>query len=138
MSFRSNRLCCWKVMNRWRVGKARPRLKSSPAARAKRHKVALNFGRDGSRLGGHASRMHTGGKAKIKISANSKLASDWGAAKPDENVEHYQAKLKELYEKFRPWIDGSEKEIREPELSIQESDYHQLLDIDFRLLGLTA
>ncbi|MGH7818090.1 MAG: 3'-5' exonuclease, partial [Candidatus Binatia bacterium] len=26
-------------------------------ARAKRHKVALNFGRDGSRLGGHASRM---------------------------------------------------------------------------------
>ncbi|MGH7810269.1 MAG: 3'-5' exonuclease, partial [Candidatus Binatia bacterium] len=26
-------------------------------ARAKRHQVALNFGRDGSRLGGHASRM---------------------------------------------------------------------------------
>ncbi|MGH7811233.1 MAG: DNA polymerase domain-containing protein, partial [Candidatus Binatia bacterium] len=50
----------------------------------------------------------TGSKAKVKISENCKLAADWNADKPDENVEHYKAKLKELYEKFRPWIDGSE------------------------------
>ena len=79
--------------------------------------------------GDQVSYYVTGAKAKIKISANAKLASDWDAAKPDENVEHYQAKLKELYEKFRPWIDGSEKGIQEqePELAIQESDEHRLL-----------
>ncbi|MBM4298802.1 MAG: DNA polymerase II, partial [Deltaproteobacteria bacterium] len=47
----------------------------------------------------------TGTKAKVKISENSKLASDWNAEKPDENVEHYKAKLNELYEKFKPWIE---------------------------------
>jgi DNA polymerase elongation subunit (family B) len=47
----------------------------------------------------------TGTKAKVKISENCKLAADWNADKPDENVEHYKAKLKELYEKFKPWID---------------------------------
>jgi DNA polymerase elongation subunit (family B) len=53
----------------------------------------------------------TGSKAKVKISENCKLAADWNADKPDENVEHYKAKLEELYEKFRPWIDGSEQGI---------------------------
>jgi len=52
-----------------------------------------------------------GAKAKIKINENSKLASEWDANKPDENVEHYKAKLKELYEKFKPWIeDGATTE----------------------------
>jgi hypothetical protein len=57
--------------------------------------------------GDQVSYYVTGSKAKVKISENSKLASDWDAEKPDENVEHYKAKLKELYEKFRPWIDGN-------------------------------
>jgi DNA polymerase, archaea type len=48
----------------------------------------------------------TGARAKVKISENCKLATDWVAGNPDENVEHYKAKLKELYEKFKPWIDG--------------------------------
>lgn len=47
----------------------------------------------------------TGAKAKIKISENCKLASDWDPRNPDENVEHYKAKLRELYEKFKPWIE---------------------------------
>jgi DNA polymerase elongation subunit (family B) len=59
--------------------------------------------------GDQVSYYVTGAKAKVKISENSKLASDWNAEKPDENVEHYKAKLRELYEKFRPWIDGSEQ-----------------------------
>jgi len=49
----------------------------------------------------------TGGKAKVKISENCKLSSAWNRQNPDENVEHYKAKLKELYEKFRPWIEGN-------------------------------
>jgi DNA polymerase, archaea type len=47
----------------------------------------------------------TGNKAKVKISDNCKLASQWEAEHPDENTEHYKAKLKELYEKFRPFIE---------------------------------
>jgi DNA polymerase, archaea type len=48
----------------------------------------------------------TGAKNKVKISENCKLASQWDAQHPDENVEHYKAKLKELYEKFKPWFES--------------------------------
>lgn len=57
--------------------------------------------------GDQVSYYVTGTKAKVKISENSKLTSDWNPEKPDENVEHYKAKLKELYEKFKPWIEGN-------------------------------
>ena len=33
----------------------------------------------------------TGSKAKVKISVNCKLASEWDAKNPDENVEHYKS-----------------------------------------------
>jgi DNA polymerase I len=48
----------------------------------------------------------TGTKAKVKINENCKLASEWNPDNPDENVEYYKAKLKELYEKFKPWIEN--------------------------------
>ncbi|MFQ5851066.1 MAG: DNA polymerase domain-containing protein [Candidatus Binatia bacterium] len=48
----------------------------------------------------------TGRGAKVKINENCKLASQWDPKSPDENVEHYKAKLKELYGKFRPFIEG--------------------------------
>jgi len=51
----------------------------------------------------------TGAKAKVKISENCKLASQWDAKHPDENVEHYKAKLAELYEKFRPFIEDDKQ-----------------------------
>ena len=51
----------------------------------------------------------TGTKAKIKVSDNCKLVSQWDSHNPDENVEHYKAKLKDLYEKFRPFIEGENK-----------------------------
>jgi len=47
----------------------------------------------------------TGTKAKVKVSDNCKLASQWDSHNPDENVEHYKAKLKDLYEKFRPFLE---------------------------------
>ena len=62
----------------------------------------------------------TGTKAKVKISGNCKLASEWDAKNPDENVEHYKAKLKELYEKFKPWIEGDGAASQEPELAIDD------------------
>lgn len=41
------------------------------------------------------------------FSESSKLASQWDAERPDENVEHYKGKLKELYEKFHPFIEDN-------------------------------
>jgi DNA polymerase elongation subunit (family B) len=57
-----------------------------------------------------------GTKAKVKINENCKLATHWNPKAPDENVEHYKAKLKELYEKFRPWIDSESAPLDEREL----------------------
>jgi DNA polymerase elongation subunit (family B) len=48
----------------------------------------------------------TGQGAKLKINENCKLASQWDQSHPDENVEHYKGKLKDLYEKFRSFIEG--------------------------------
>ncbi len=47
----------------------------------------------------------TGKGAKVKINENCKLASQWDPKNPDENVEHYKAKLIELYDKFKPFIE---------------------------------
>ena len=58
----------------------------------------------------------TGTKAKVKISGNCKLASEWDPKNSDENVEYYTAKLKELYEKFKPWVGGDVDLSQEPEL----------------------
>ena len=33
------------------------------------------------------------------------MVSEFDPANPDENVEYYQAKLDDLYEKFRPFAD---------------------------------
>lgn len=54
----------------------------------------------------------TGQGTKIKVNENCKLATEWDANQPDENVEHYKAKLAELYEKFRPFIEGQNPEDR--------------------------
>jgi hypothetical protein len=46
--------------------------------------------------GDQISHYVTGVKTKVKISENCKLATDWDKKSADENVEHYNAKLKEL------------------------------------------
>src|SRR5262249_30904389 len=43
----------------------------------------------------------TGRGTKVKVAAAAKLAAEYDAASPDENVEYYQAKLGDLFEKFR-------------------------------------
>ncbi len=47
----------------------------------------------------------TGRGANAKVNAAAKMASEYDPANPDENVEYYQAKLAELYEKFRVFVD---------------------------------
>ncbi len=47
----------------------------------------------------------TGRGARVKVAAAAKLAADHDSANPDENVIYYQAKLADLYEKFRPFVE---------------------------------
>jgi len=47
----------------------------------------------------------TGRGAFAKVNAFAKMASEYDPAHPDENVEYYQVKLAELYEKFRIFVD---------------------------------
>jgi DNA polymerase I len=47
----------------------------------------------------------TGRGARVKVNLAAKMASEYDPANPDENVEYYQAKLADLYEKFRPFAD---------------------------------
>jgi DNA polymerase elongation subunit (family B) len=47
----------------------------------------------------------TGRGAFAKVNAFAKMASEYDPANPDENVEYYQVKLAELYEKFRIFVD---------------------------------
>ena len=42
---------------------------------------------------------------KVKVSAAARLAAEYDPAHPDENVEYYQAKLAELYAKFKPYAE---------------------------------
>jgi DNA polymerase I len=47
----------------------------------------------------------TGQIAKVKVATAAKMATEYDAAHPDENVAYYLAKLDDLYEKFRPFVD---------------------------------
>jgi len=50
---------------------------------------------------------YVAGRGKnVKVHEACKLAAEWVRASPDENVEYYVAKLDDLYEKFRPLIEG--------------------------------
>ncbi len=42
---------------------------------------------------------------RVKVSAAAKMVSEYDPQNPDENVEYYQAKLDELYNKFKPYIE---------------------------------
>ena len=39
------------------------------------------------------------------MSAAARLAAEYDPANPDENIEYYQAKLAELYAKFKPYAE---------------------------------
>jgi hypothetical protein len=41
----------------------------------------------------------------VKVSVAARLAAEYDPANPDENVEYYQAKLAELYAKFKPYAE---------------------------------
>jgi DNA polymerase elongation subunit (family B) len=42
---------------------------------------------------------------KVKVATAAKLVTEYDAGRPDENIEYYQAKLADLFEKFRIFAD---------------------------------
>jgi len=47
----------------------------------------------------------TGRGTRVKVAGAAKMASEYDPDNPDENMEYYQAKLADLYEKFRPFAE---------------------------------
>jgi DNA polymerase I len=47
----------------------------------------------------------TGRSTKVKVAAAAKLVAEYDASRPDENIEYYQAKLTDLFEKFSIFAD---------------------------------
>jgi DNA polymerase I len=55
--------------------------------------------------GDQVSYYVTGESARVKVNEAAKLAAAWDAAAPDENTAYYLAKLRELAEKFLPFVE---------------------------------
>jgi DNA polymerase elongation subunit (family B) len=55
--------------------------------------------------GDQVSYYVTGQGLKVKVNEAARLATQWDPSAPDENVEYYQAKVREFWEKFRPLIE---------------------------------
>jgi DNA polymerase, archaea type len=55
--------------------------------------------------GDQISHYVTGNSARVKVATAARMAAEYDPANPDENLEYYLAKLAELYEKFRPFVE---------------------------------
>jgi DNA polymerase elongation subunit (family B) len=71
------------------------------------YELALKSGRE-YQPGDQLSYYVTGTKKNIKVYESCKLASQWDSTQPDENVTYYQAKLKELFEKFEGYLPAEQ------------------------------
>jgi DNA polymerase elongation subunit (family B) len=84
-----------------------------PASAA--YALALASGR-AVQPGDQVSYYVAGRTAGVAVNEYARLASEWDAARPDENVEYYQAKVREIWERFRTFteFDGLRPFVDEP------------------------
>ncbi len=84
-----------------------------PASAA--YELALASGR-AVQPGDQVSYYVVGRTAGVAVNEYARLASEWDAAHPDENVEYYQAKVREVWERFRAFteFDGLRPFVDEP------------------------
>jgi DNA polymerase elongation subunit (family B) len=83
----------------------RDKVKGSRRNPAAAYELALRSARP-YQPGDQVSYYVAGTSKKVKVHEAAKLASEWDPKHPDENVEYYKAKLVELFEKFKPFIEG--------------------------------
>ncbi|MGH8013847.1 MAG: DNA polymerase domain-containing protein [Candidatus Binataceae bacterium] len=66
----------------------------------------------------------SGRGANVKVAHAARMAAEYDARRPDENVEYYQAKLTDLYEKFRPFAERAglfaPEELEAPAAPVQQ------------------
>jgi DNA polymerase elongation subunit (family B) len=55
--------------------------------------------------GDQVSYYVAGRSRSVVVNEQARLASEWDAARPDENVEHYQAKVLEIWDRFRRFTE---------------------------------
>jgi DNA polymerase elongation subunit (family B) len=55
--------------------------------------------------GDQVSYYVAGRSRNVVVNEQARLASGWDAARPDENVEHYQGKVLEIWDRFRPFTE---------------------------------
>ena len=72
----------------------------------------------------------SGRGANVKVASAAKMAADYNPDSPDENVEYYQAKLADLYEKFRPFAERpglfAAEELEPPKPAIQQDLFENI------------
>ena len=68
------------------------------------YELALGAGRP-YQPGDQVSYYLTGRGTNVAVSDAAKLAVSWDPAAPDENTEYYQAKVDELWARFRPFVE---------------------------------
>lgn len=68
------------------------------------YQLALAAGR-AFQPGDQVSYYVTGRGADVAVSEHARLAAHWDPAHPDENVEYYQARVLEIWERFRPFAE---------------------------------
>jgi hypothetical protein len=74
--------------------------------------------------GNQVSYYVAGRGAHVTVNECAKLLSAWDAARRDENIEYYQTKVREIWERFRPLIE--QPGLRPP---ADESDASPQLDL---------
>ncbi|MCY4487770.1 MAG: DNA polymerase II [Deltaproteobacteria bacterium] len=75
-------------------GKQHPRGAYEVALRSERRYLA----------GDQISYYVVGEGANVMVNENCRYVSEWDPARPDENVEYYKARLRDLYEQLRPFF----------------------------------
>ncbi len=68
------------------------------------YELALASGR-AVQPGDQVSYYVVGRSAGVAVNEYSRLASEWDPTRPDENVEYYHAKVREVWERFRTFTD---------------------------------
>ncbi len=93
------------------------------------YEIALASGRP-YQSGDQISYYVTGRGAKLKVSAFAKPASKYDPSQPDENLDYYEAKLAELYAKFRPYAEHPDLAPAETFEAVPEKGVSLSLDFD--------
>jgi DNA polymerase, archaea type len=86
------------------VERYRERVEAGERAVSAAYELALASGRQWE-PGDQLSYYVAGRGARVTVNEHAKLLANWTAARPDENVEYYQAKVWEVWERLRPFAE---------------------------------